>query len=236
MADPRLIPTADDLWLAEGPNVDFLGFPYSTRMVVARLPDHGLWVWSPIALDPELRAEIDALGEVAWLVSPNKIHHLFLPEWAEAYPAAKLCGLRQVIDKRDDLDFAVDLDAGPPPAWAEHIEQVVVRGSVVMEEVVFLHAPSRTAIFGDLIENFEPAFIEANWKRWQGWMARFAGITAPDGKAPIDFRSSFLRRKPAREALATIIAWAPERVIMAHGRWVDRDAAAFVERSFAWLL
>lgn len=50
----RLTVVADDLWLAEGPCVDFFGFPYSTRMVVARLPD-GLWIWSPIALDDELR-------------------------------------------------------------------------------------------------------------------------------------------------------------------------------------
>ena len=234
MSSPTLLPLADDLWLAEGPNVDFFGFPYSTRTVVARLPE-GLWVWSPIALGPELRAEIDALGEVAWLVSPNKIHHLFLGEWGAAYPSAKLCGLSQIIDKREDLTFAVDLDAGAPEAWAGHIEQVVVRGSIVMDEVVFLHAPSRTAIFCDLIENFEPEFLEVNWKRWQSRFARFAGITAPDGKAPLDFRASFLRRGPAREALGTILAWAPERVIMAHGAWIDRDAGAFLERSFAWL-
>ncbi len=31
------------------------------------------------------------------------------------------------------------------------------------------------------------------------------------------------------------MSWAPTRVIMAHGRWVDEDAGAFLERSFAWL-
>lgn len=229
-----VIRVSDDLWLAEGPTVDFFGFPYSTRMVVARLPE-GLWIWSPIALTEDLRREVDALGAVAWLVSPNKIHHLFLGEWRDAYPNAKLCGLAQVVHKRSDLAFDLTLDDTPPPDWAAQIDQVVFRGSVAMEEIVFFHLPSRTVIFGDLIENFEQSFLDANWKRWQARLARFAGITAPDGKAPIDFRTSFVRRKVARVALAKVMSWAPERVIMAHGSWIERDGVAFLERSFAWL-
>ncbi|NVB39574.1 hypothetical protein G6O69_17155 [Pseudenhygromyxa sp. WMMC2535] len=53
--------------------------------------------------------------------------------------------------------------------------------------------------------------------------------------APIDHRASFLRRKPAREAFATVLGWEPERVIMAHGTWVDRDGRAFLEHAFRWL-
>ena len=229
-----LCPVADELWLAEGPKVDFFGFPYSTRMVVARLPE-GLWVWSPIALEPELRREIEALGEVAWLVSPNKIHHLFLAEWHAAFPHAKLCGLGQVVAKREDLSFDLTLDDTPPSPWSEHIDQVVFRGSVAMEEIVFFHRPSSTAIFGDLIENFEQDFLDANWTRWQARLAHFAGITAPEGKAPIDFRASFVRRKSAREALSQVMAWAPQRVVMAHGTWIDSEGVAFLERSFSWL-
>ena len=29
-----------DLWLTEGPVVDFHGFPYPTRSIIVRLPDH----------------------------------------------------------------------------------------------------------------------------------------------------------------------------------------------------
>ncbi len=235
---------ADNLWLAEGPNVVFFGFPYSTRMVVARLPE-GLWVWSPIALSDDLRTEVDALGPVRWLVSPNKIHHLFLGDWHRAYPDSKLCGLPQIVHKRDDLTFEIHLDDAPPPAWAEHIDQVIFRGSIAMEEIVFLHRSSGTAIFGDLIENFEQAFLDANWKRWQARCAHFIGITAPDGKAPLDYRASFIRRGRAREALIKVLAWAPRRVLMAHGTWIDAIgpdgqaddtiALEFLKRSFSWL-
>ena len=65
-----------DLWIAEGPVVPFLGmFPYPTRMAVVRLSDGGLWIWSPLALDDMLAKEVEALGPVRYLISPNKLHH-----------------------------------------------------------------------------------------------------------------------------------------------------------------
>src|SRR5664279_2344242 len=53
-----------ELWLAEGEPVSFHGFAYPTRSVVARLPDGGVWVWSPIELKQELQTSIDQLGTV----------------------------------------------------------------------------------------------------------------------------------------------------------------------------
>ena len=78
------------IWVGEGPVVQFFRFPYPTRMVVMRLADGGLFVWSPIALKPELKAAVDGLGPVRFLVSPNLLHHLFLGEWKTAYPHARL--------------------------------------------------------------------------------------------------------------------------------------------------
>jgi hypothetical protein len=79
---PAMLTMADgDIWIADGPTVSFFGFPYPTRMVLARLHDGTLWVWSPVALDDALADEIDRLGPVGHLVSPNKLHHLFLGAW-----------------------------------------------------------------------------------------------------------------------------------------------------------
>jgi len=72
--------------------VDFYGFPYPMRAVVVRLPTGELWGWSPIALSEALRAAVDARGPVGHLISPNKLHHLYLGQWARAYPAARLWG------------------------------------------------------------------------------------------------------------------------------------------------
>ena len=77
---------APQIWIADGSPVSFFGFAYSTRMAVIQLSNGGLFVWSPIALSAALKGEVDALGAVQSLVSPNKLHHLFLGEWKSAYP------------------------------------------------------------------------------------------------------------------------------------------------------
>ncbi|HEX7725484.1 MAG TPA: DUF4336 domain-containing protein [Rhizomicrobium sp.] len=226
-----LRPFGPDIWVVEGPVVSFYGFPYPTRMVLIRLAGGGLFVWSPIALTPDLKAETDRLGPVEHLVSPNSIHHLYMGEWKAAYPAAKLYASPGLVKKRKDLHFDATLGDVAPAAWAADIDQVEMAGSFAMTEIVFFHRESRTAIFADLIENFS-----RDWFRgWRGWLARLDGIVGPYGGAPREWRLSFRNRKAARAALARILAWQPEQVVMAHGEMTRQDGAAFIRKSFRWL-
>lgn len=232
MTEARLREFGRGIWVSEGPIVPFLSFPYPTRTAVIRLADGGLFVWSPIALTAPLRNEVDALGPVRHLVSPNAIHHLFLGEWKSAYPEVRLFASPNLAKKRKDLDFDGELDDSPEPAWAADVDQVVVHGSFAMTEIVFFHRLSGTVIFADLIENFPPDWF----KGWRGIVARLDGIVAPNPGAPREFRWSFTNRRVARAALDRILAWPIERVLMAHGDPVTTDGSAFVRRAFAWLL
>jgi hypothetical protein len=225
-----LRPFAPGIHLADGPAVSFFGFPYPTRMAVIALAD-GLFVWSPIALTQALRREVDALGGVRWLVSPNKLHHLFLGAWKAAYPNARLYAPPGLRRKRRDLAFDADLGDAPDLAWAAGIDQVLVRGSFYLTEAVFFHRASGTAIVGDLIQSFPP-----DWFRgWRGVIARLGGIVAPNLGPPSDWRSSFLNRRAARAAAERILAWPIERVLIAHGAPAATDGAAFMRRGLAWL-
>ena len=38
------------------------------------------------------------------------------------------------------------------------------------------------------------------------------------------------------EAIETMIAWDPERIIIAHGRWYETDGTAELKRAFRWAL
>jgi hypothetical protein len=67
--------------------------------------------------------------------------------------------------------------------------------------------------------------------------ARLTGVLAPDGKAPIYLRLIIrTKRQEAAQAASRMLAWAPERVIFAHGRWFERDGTAALRRSLAWLI
>jgi hypothetical protein len=226
-----LTPFGDDIWLADGPLTAVAGFRYPTRMAVIRLPDGGLFLWSPTAMSDALCAAVDALGEVRCLVAPNSLHHLFLADWKAAYPAARLYappGLRQ---KRKDLAFDGDLGDAPEPEWTGAIDQASVRGNLITTEVVFFHRASRTALFTDLIQQFDPAWFTG----WRALVARLDLMTAPQPEVPRKFRTAFTDRKAARAALARILEWPAEKVVMAHAPPAEADGQAFIRRTFRWL-
>jgi hypothetical protein len=52
---------------------------------------------------------------------------------------------------------------------------------------------------------------------------------------PRDMRLTY-DRKRLREAVERMIAWAPERVIIAHGRWYGENGTAELRRAFRRLL
>jgi Domain of unknown function (DUF4336) len=79
-----------EIWTADGPDVVVVGFRYPTRMAVIKLTDGSLFIWSPIQLMDSLRPEVEALGQVRYIIAPNSLHHLFLREWKRAYPRAKV--------------------------------------------------------------------------------------------------------------------------------------------------
>lgn len=231
-----LKPLAEDLWIADGPVIRFYGLPFTTRMTVIRLPGGGVWVHSPIAPDPGLMAEVDALGPVSWLVAPNWIHYAHVGAWEARYPEARCWAAPGVAARAASRHVAIRIDAElddtAPPEWAGVIDQLVVAGSPVHREAVFFHRPSKTLILTDLIENFERRALPA----WFVPLAFMAGVLDPDGKAPVDMRQTFRKgRAAARASVERMMEWGPERVILAHGRWYPRDGVAELKRAFRWL-
>jgi hypothetical protein len=106
-----------------------------------------------------------------------------------------------------------------------------VRGDM-LTEIAFFHYPSRTLVLTDLIENFE---LKRTHSRSYRLLLRLAGVADPDGKAPIDMQLTFWRhRRALRAAVEAMIAWNPERIIIAHGRWYEGNCAAELRRAFRW--
>lgn len=227
----QLRPFGDSLYIADGPSVSFFGFPYPTRMAIARLPSGALWVWSPVALSDALIAEIRALGEPRYAVEPNKLHHLALSEWVKTFEGLRLYAPPGLAEKRDDLRFDVLLGAEPPTEWEDQIDLVAIEGSLMMTEVLFFHRPSRTCLVGDLVQKFEPDAMKA----WQRWVMKADGLCGPEGSTPREWRLTFTDRGRARAALRRALAWEPERLLIAHGTCAESDGAEVLRDSLAWL-
>ena len=226
-----------NLWTVEGPVVDFYGFPYTTRMAVVKLEDGSAWLWSPVLWSEELASEIESsVGPIRHLVSPNKLHWLFLKGWQEKYPSAIVYaspGLRE-RDVVNDVRFDKDLSEEPDPSFAADIEQVIMRSDEVLDEVIFFHKPSKTVIICDYIQRFP----EGTFKGFKGWLMKADGLVGPKGGAPRELRLIMWLNGSLPEARVTldkIISWLPEKLIIAHGENATENAVAVLEQSFSWI-
>ncbi|PWK72662.1 DUF4336 domain-containing protein [Aminobacter sp. AP02] len=221
-----------NIWIADGPTVAAAaGFHYPTRMVVMRMVNGELVLWSPTALTDDLRAEVETLGAVRHLLPPNSLHHTFLGDWQRAYPGATAYAPPGLREKRLDIRFDADFTDSPIAAWAGEIDHAVMWGNRITTEVVFFHRRSGTAIFTDLIQQFPRGWF----KGWRAMVARLDLMTAAEPAVPRKFRVAFTDRPAARESLRRILAWPTEKVIMAHGPPITDDGQAFLRRAFRWL-
>ena len=97
--------------------------------------------------------------------------------------------------------------------------------------MVLFHRESRTAIFTDLLQQFPRGWFSG----WRALVARLDLMEGAEPAVPRKFRFAFQDRTAARKALARILAWPTDRVVIAHGAPVTRDGQAFLRRAFRWL-
>ena len=221
------------IWVFDGPPVNFAGIPYSTRMTIIRLRDGRLFVHSPIKLTEDLRMKVDTLGNVGMLVAPNKLHHLAIPEWRNAYPSAKVFAAPGLVKRRKDITFDETLGDKAPKDWSNEIEQIVLRGSWALEEVEFFHRESRTLILTDIVQKFDASSLNF----LQRMVMKAWNLCAPDGQAPREWRWSFIgNRGKTRAIVNRMLDLNPESVVIAHGTWTRKNGTAYLRNSFRWLL
>lgn len=224
-----LNPIAPDIWHAEH-HFKASGLPVSSRMTVVRFQSGKLWLHSPVPISGELAARLNELGEVAFIVAPNKMHHLFAGTALAAFPNARLYGPAGLRAKRPDLAQMVTLPPEIPVEWSADLEQLFFEGIPLGDETVWFHKPSRTLIMTDLCQ----------W--WQGslpWPARmYAALTGVrDALAvPRTVRWMVKDRERARESARRILQWPIGRVVVAHNAVVDKDAHACLQRALDWFM
>jgi hypothetical protein len=205
-------------------------------MTVIRLTSGELFIHSPTPLTAELKSQVEREGKVRFIVGPNRIHYWWIPDWKAAFPGADVYLAPRIEEQaRGRIDFSSrSLDSTEGFPWDGDIATLPIVGGY-MTEVEFFHHASRTLVLTDLIENFEPEKLGSVMLRLLMWIG---GVSAPHGGLPRDLRLTFTWRhkRELRSAVETMLAWKPERIILAHGRWHATNGAAELRQAFAWLL
>jgi len=217
------------VWTHRAP-LRFAGLAFGTRMTVIRLAAGGLFLHSPTTLGPGLAAELAALGAVRFVVAPNRLHHLFVADYFAAYPEARFYCSPALKRKRRDLPWTAVLGDDPVPEWQGEVRHLLFKGSLYLDEVAFLDAPSGTLILTDLIQHHPR--VRGPYQRA---LARLGGVYDRPG-VPRDIRLTFWRRGQARACVEEILSWEFARIVIAHGDVITEDAEAVFRRAMGWLI
>jgi hypothetical protein len=219
---------ADGVWTDAAP-VRIVGMELTSAMTVLRLRDGGLLVHSPIALTPERRAAVEALGPVKHLYSPNLFHHLSLGHWSAAFPGARVHAPGGLARKRPDLRIDRAHDLVSEPDFAGFVDEVVLEGFRLGETVVF-HRPSRTLVVADLVANVgRPA------QAWARVYTRAMGFYDRVALSRILRWTAVADRAALRKSVDAVLALPFERVVVGHGEPLVANAKAALAAGCAWL-
>lgn len=211
------------IWLKEYP-IHYAGCDFNARMTVLRLADARLMLHSPCEIDAETKAAISSLGEVAYIVAPGSYHYFHVASAQSAFPEAETYICPGVERKRPELDFDWILGDRPPAAWEASLDQVLVRGTKLIWEVAFFHKSSRTLLLVDLIENIGDESPEVNWQMKFWWKAVFHMWNRP--KPAPEYQMGWKDKAAASKSLQRILQWDFERIVLAHGNTIEKDARA----------
>jgi hypothetical protein len=199
-------------------------------MIIVKLADGSLWVNSPVSVPIEVLDHIKASGPVRYLVAP-KVAYVALGEWHALFPEAELWIPRHDPNASKRLPSTRILGGVSPPVWAADLDELCFKGNLFIQEAFFFHKLSRTLIVADFIQNhpIEPGkpLLNALW--------RLGGVAYPQGGIPLDVRLSFTGRTLARRSLETLLLWDFDKLIIAHGVCVEKEAKPFMEQTFRWL-
>ena len=100
----------ENLWTVTG-SFDIPFNPLKRVMTIVRRDDGKLVLHGLMALDEKTQAEVEALGEIAFLVVPSGYHRLDAGRYRERYPNARMfapAGARSRVEKIAKIDATYD--------------------------------------------------------------------------------------------------------------------------------
>lgn len=199
----------EGIWVDAGP-VRIVGMPLTSAMTVLRVGD-GLLVHSPLPLSAERRAAVEALGPVTHLYAPNTFHHLWLGEWSQAYPQARLHAPAALADKRPDLRIDRRHDGEPAPELSSVLDEVPIEG-FLLKETALIYRPARAVIVADLAHNIGRP--DHAWTKIYSSLMGFYGRVA---LSRVIRWTAFYDRTRARRSVDALLGHEFDSLVVGHG-------------------
>jgi hypothetical protein len=218
----------DAIWTSERP-VWFGGVRLRSKTTVVRLSGGALWVHSPGPPTEEACAALDALGDVRWIVVPNRFHHLQAPATAARYPNAVVVGARSAQARNPRLGVAMGADDPRYVAATPELTPIGLDGVPFLDETVFFHAASGSLIAADLVL-CASARDHWTWRISARLWGRYGKV-----RTPPDVRWNTRASQAAAESIARMCALPLRRILVAHADPITDSPARRLAEAWAFV-
>jgi len=155
-------------------------------------------------------AALDALGEVRWIVVPNKFHHLEAPATAARYPNAVVVGPQSALPRNPQLRLGMGMDAPEYVRATPELSSIPLGGVPFLDETVFFHAASGSLIAADLLIS-ACAHDHWTWRIAGRIWGRYEKV-----RTPPDVRMKTRASTALAQSIAQLGALPLERILVAH--------------------
>lgn len=226
----------NNIWVGEQP-FKYLGLNVGTRMTLIRLVTGELIVISPIQVDNTTINQLNAIGDVSYIIAPNLYHYLFADSFKAIYPKAKLWAAPGLESKRSELtiDKVISVDER---SLLDEVEYLLfdgfrvfdLNGPSLLNECVFFHRESRTLILTDTAYHFDESFPLTTQLA-----ARLIGGYKKLSPSLLE-RFATRETERVKQSVQKVLAWDFKRVIMAHGSIIESDAKRKFREGYEWFL
>jgi hypothetical protein len=197
-----------------------MGVDLGTRMTLVRNDkNESLLAHSPIPLESQQIEKIAKLGEVKWIVAPNKFHHLYVTDFQNYFKNSQLYLAPGLKEKREDLKEGIDILIDKTYPWSTFLDFQIVEGAPLMNEVVFYHKASRSLIVTDLGLN-----IGSNSPLKTRIFAKIFLTYNQFGWSKLEEKLLIKDKRLFRESVEKIASWDFEQIILPHGNLVTKKA------------
>jgi len=216
----------DTLWHAQHP-LKFGPISLTTRMTVVRLRDGSLWIHSPIPPTSEIVEQLQRIGDVRYVIAPNRSHHLFFLEFVAAFPAAEGFIAEGLELKRPDLARFTRIRRDAP--WSSELQGFFIAGLPVINETAWFHGDTETLILTDLLFCFS-----RTTRGLAGLISKLLGVHGELGMSRT-MKLTIKDKQALANAVTPMLSLPIKRVIVAHDQVIEEEAAVKFSQAFAWL-
>jgi len=224
MALHELVPNS--IWYAQQ-SLHFGPIKIQTRMTVIRLRDGALWVHSPIEPTPSLLAELSSLGEVRYVLAPNRTHHLFFRRFLNSFPQARGFVAPGLAQKANDLSqYPVLPTPGP---WQDELQSWFIDGLPVLSETVWFHVNTGTLLLTDLLFCFG-----TNNTGLAKIVARLLGVYDRLGMS-LTMKLMTKDKQALRRSIEPLLLLPVQRIVLAHDQIIEEQPTIRLREAFKWL-